>query len=132
MDGETVIGFHVQVGGVLSAKPFLAKPLNIFVRPEEVLKVSIAVTTIFSDYGFREKRHHARMKLLVADWGPEKFQAKLEELVGRCPSVEKTRLSDGTQLIFTVCIRIVRVRKLFINFSSVWAFNNFNNDSMRQ
>ncbi len=85
MDGETVIGFHVQVGGGLSAKPFLAKPLNIFVRPEEVLKVSIAVTTIFSDYGFREKRHHARMKLLVADWGPEKFQAKLEELVGPLP-----------------------------------------------
>jgi ferredoxin-nitrite reductase len=85
IDGKEVIGFHVQVGGGLSAKPYLAKPLNLFVRPEEVLKVAIGVTTIFRDYGYREKRHHARLKFLVDDWGPEKFQEKLEELIGKMP-----------------------------------------------
>lgn len=85
MDGEEVIGFHVRVGGGLSAKPFMAKPLNIFVRPEEVLKVAIGVTTIFRDYGYREKRHHARLKFLMNDWGPEKFTQKLEELIGSLP-----------------------------------------------
>ncbi|MEC0332968.1 nitrite/sulfite reductase [Paenibacillus macerans] len=84
--GEEVIGFHALVGGGLSAKPHLAKPLDIFVRPEEVLKVAVGVTTIFRDYGYREKRHQARLKFLVADWGPEKFKDKLIELIGDLPS----------------------------------------------
>lgn len=84
--GEEVIGFHALVGGGLSAKPHLAKPLDIFVRPEEVLKVAVGVTTIFRDYGYREKRHQARLKYLVADWGPEKFKDKLIELIGDMPS----------------------------------------------
>lgn len=86
LDGQEVLGFHVWVGGGLSAKPHLAKQLDMFVRPEEVLKVAIGVTTIFRDYGYREKRHHARLKFLVADWGPEKFKDKLIELIGDMPS----------------------------------------------
>lgn len=86
IDGNEVIGFHIFVGGGLSAKPHLAKPIDIFVRPEEVLKVSIGVTTIFRDYGYREKRHQARLKFLVADWGPEKFKEKLIEIIGEMPS----------------------------------------------
>jgi ferredoxin-nitrite reductase len=92
IDGKEVIGFHAMVGGGLSAKPHLAKPLDIFVRPEEVLKVATAVTTIFRDFGYREKRHHARLKFLVADWGPEKFKEKLIELTGELP----TRGDDKT------------------------------------
>lgn len=86
LNGEEVIGFHAMVGGGLSAKPHLAKPLDIFVRPEEVLKVAIGVTTIFRDHGYREKRHHARLKFLVADLGPEKFKDMLVELIGDLPS----------------------------------------------
>ncbi|MBD2868442.1 nitrite/sulfite reductase [Paenibacillus arenilitoris] len=86
IDGQEVIGFHFFVGGGLSAKPHLAKPIDMFVRPEEVLKVAIGVTTIFRDYGYREKRHQARLKYLVADWGPEKFKEKLVEIIGDMPS----------------------------------------------
>lgn len=82
MAGEEVIGFHVWVGGGLSAKPYLAKQLDVFVRPEEVVKVAAGVTTLFRDFGYRQKRTHARLKFLVADWGPEKFTEQLLELVG--------------------------------------------------
>jgi ferredoxin-nitrite reductase len=92
MDGEEVIGFHILVGGGLSAKPHLAQKLDIFVRPEEALKVAIGVTTIFRDYGYREKRHHARLKFLMADWGPEKFKEKLIEVVGELPSRGEDKL----------------------------------------
>lgn len=85
IDGQEVLGFHVWVGGGLSAKPHLAQRLNAFIRPEDVLKVAVGVATIFRDYGYREKRHHARLKFLVADWGAEKFLAKLKELVGDLP-----------------------------------------------
>nr|WP_221301837.1 nitrite/sulfite reductase [Texcoconibacillus texcoconensis] len=81
IDGKEVSGFHVYVGGGLAAKPHLAKPLNVFVRPEQVKDVTIAVTTIFRDYGYREKRTRARLKFLMADWGPEKFTEKLSEYI---------------------------------------------------
>ncbi|WP_243289934.1 nitrite/sulfite reductase [Bacillus sp. FJAT-47783] len=86
IDGEEKIGFHVKVGGGLSAKPYLAQLLDIFVLPDQVKDVAIAITTIFRDYGYREKRHRARLKFLVADWGAETFTEKLLEYTGPLPS----------------------------------------------
>ncbi|MED4602269.1 nitrite/sulfite reductase [Paenibacillus validus] len=100
IDGQEVLGFHAWVGGGLSAKPHLAKKLDLFVRPEEVLKVAIGVTTIFRDYGYREKRHHARLKFLVADWGPEKFKEKLVEVIGEMPSLGEDRVVGWTAAYF--------------------------------
>lgn len=82
IDGQEVIGFHAHIGGGLSAKPFLARKLDVFVRPDEVLKLAVGVTTLFRDHGYREKRHHARLKFLINDWGVDKFLEKLEELLG--------------------------------------------------
>jgi len=56
--------------------------LDVFIRPEEVLKVAIGVTTIFRDFGYRQKRTHARLKFLVADWGVEKFREELVKITG--------------------------------------------------
>ena len=77
-----ISGFHVYVGGGLSAEPYLAQKLNLFVHPHEVLKVSIAVTTLFRDYGYRKNRRHARLKFLLADWGSDKFETELLKLTG--------------------------------------------------
>ncbi len=86
IDGQEVIGFHVWVGGGLSAKPFLAQQMDMFVTPEEVLKVSTGVTVVYRDHGYRAKRHHARLKFLVADWGVEKFQEEVVKIIGEMPS----------------------------------------------
>ncbi len=86
LNSEEIKGFHVYVGGGLAARPHLAQKLDIFVRPEDVLKVSIGVATIFRDNGYRESRQHARLKFLVADWGVEKFQSELQKLIGPLPS----------------------------------------------
>ncbi|MBO9128342.1 nitrite/sulfite reductase [Bacillus sp. 165] len=82
INGENVLGFHVKVGGGLSSRPFLAQTLDVFVRPDQVKTVAIAITTIFRDYGYREKRHLARLKFLIADWGVERFKEKLLEYTG--------------------------------------------------
>lgn len=100
-DGERVVGFHVWVGGGLSAKPYLAKQLDLFVHPEEVLKVAKGVTEIFRDYGYREKRHHARLKFLVADWGPEKFLDKLIERIGPMPTGGRDEVKGWNAGYFT-------------------------------
>jgi ferredoxin-nitrite reductase len=86
INGETVIGFHIKVGGGLSAKPYLAQELDVFVRPEQVKEVAIAITTIYRDHGYRQKRHRARLKFLIADWGVDKFREALVEKVGELPT----------------------------------------------
>lgn len=86
LDGLEVPGFHVMVGGGLSAKPHLAQKLDLFVRPEEALKVAVGVVSLFRDHGYREKRHQARLKYLVADWGADKFKEALLALIGDMPS----------------------------------------------
>ncbi|MCX2826424.1 ferredoxin--nitrite reductase [Bacillus pseudomycoides] len=82
IDGKTVEGFHLRVGGGLSARPYLAQELDLFILPGQVKTVAIAIATVFRDFGYREKRHLARLKFLVADWGPEKFKEKLLEYTG--------------------------------------------------
>jgi ferredoxin-nitrite reductase len=86
INGNRIKGFHVKVGGGLSTKPYLAQVLDIFVRPEEVLKVAVASTAIFRDHGYRGSRSHNRLKFLVADWGSEKFKTELIKLTGSLAS----------------------------------------------
>jgi sulfite reductase (ferredoxin) len=77
-------GFDVWVGGGLSTNPMFAKRLGVFVEPHEVSEVWVGVTSVFRDYGYRRSRNHARLKFLMADWGPEKFREVLEkEYLGR-------------------------------------------------
>ncbi|MGX7680429.1 nitrite/sulfite reductase [Jatrophihabitans sp. DSM 45814] len=81
-DGEP--GFDLWVGGGLSTNPIFAKRVGVFVRPDEVTEVWGGVCSIFRDYGYRRSRNHARIKFLMADWGPEKFREVLEqEYLGR-------------------------------------------------
>ncbi len=94
IDGEEVKGFHVKVGGGLSSRPYLAETLDLFIRPEEVKKVTVAITTIFRDYGYREKRTRNRLKFLMADWGPERFKEKVLEYTGPLPTKGTDMLTD--------------------------------------
>ncbi len=71
-------GFDVWVGGGLSTNPMFSRRLGVFVRPDEVSDVWVGVTSIFRDYGYRRSRNHARLKFLMADWGPERFREVLE------------------------------------------------------
>lgn len=92
INGEKKVGFHIKIGGGLSARPYLAEELDVFVLPEEVKGIAIAIATIFRDFGYREKRHLARLKFLVADWGAEKFKEKLIEYTGSLQSKGESAL----------------------------------------
>jgi sulfite reductase (ferredoxin) len=76
-NGET--GYDLWVGGGLSTNPMIGKRLGAFVRPGQVAEVWAGVIGLFRDYGYRRLRHRARIKFLVADWGPEKFREVLEK-----------------------------------------------------
>ncbi len=74
-----VVGFDVWVGGGLSTNPMFAKRLGIFVTPEQVQDVWASLTRIYRDWGYRRLRTRARVKFLMADWGPEKFRQVLQD-----------------------------------------------------
>ena len=72
-------GYDLWVGGGLSTNPMIAKRLGAFVQPDQVPEVWAGVTSVFRDYGYRRLRHRARLKFLIADWGPERFREVLEK-----------------------------------------------------
>ncbi len=77
-------GFDVWVGGGLSTNPMFAQRLGAWVTLDEVPEVWKGVVSIFRDHGYRRLRNRARLKFLMADWGPERFREVLEkEYLGR-------------------------------------------------
>ena len=72
-------GYDLWIAGALSTAPFLGRRLGAFVRPDQVGRVWWGVVRIFRDYGYRRLRNKARLKFLMAEWGPERFREVLEE-----------------------------------------------------
>ena len=72
-------GYDLWIAGALSTAPFLGRRLGAFVRPDQVGDVWWGVVRIFRDYGYRRLRNKARLKFLMAEWGPERFREVLEE-----------------------------------------------------
>jgi sulfite reductase (ferredoxin) len=76
---DGVPGFDLWVGGGLSTSPRFGERLGAFVPVERTAEVWAGVTSVFRDYGYRRSRMHARLKFLLADWGPQKFREVLEK-----------------------------------------------------
>ncbi|MFB9733142.1 nitrite/sulfite reductase [Ornithinimicrobium kibberense] len=71
-------GYDLWVGGALSTAPRLAERLGAFVPADQAADVWHGVVRIFRDHGYRRLRTKARLKFLLAEWGPEKFRQVLE------------------------------------------------------
>ena len=72
-------GYDVLVGGGLSNTPHFGQRLGVFVPRAEAAEVLAAITTLYREHGGRDKRTRARIKFLVAKWGPEKFRQVLQD-----------------------------------------------------
>ncbi len=81
-------GFDLWVGGGLSTNPKLGQRLGAWVPLDEVPDVYGGVIGIFRDYGYRRLRTRARLKFLLADWGPEKFRQILEDEYLKRPLID--------------------------------------------
>ncbi|MCL7418068.1 MAG: ferredoxin--nitrite reductase, partial [Halalkalicoccus sp.] len=80
IDGDTVTGFNVRVGGGLARnEPRFARNIDVFVTPEQAADVAGGLSALFRDHGDRENRYNARIKFLVDEWGPEKVRETLQE-----------------------------------------------------
>jgi sulfite reductase (ferredoxin) len=89
VEDDHIVGYNVLVGGGMgmtpAAKktfPAIAKRMT-YVTPDQVLDVAEAVVKVQRDFGNRADRKIARLKYLIANWGLEKFKAKVEEYYGQ-------------------------------------------------
>ncbi|MFB6120728.1 MAG: nitrite/sulfite reductase [Halobacteriaceae archaeon] len=80
IDGETVRGFNVRVGGGLGGREAReARPLDVFVRPERGYDVVKAFTQLYHDEGNRENRQKNRTRFFVDEWGTDLIREKLQD-----------------------------------------------------
>ena len=80
-DGE--MGFGVWVGGILSSQMnAYAIPLNAWVRPDEICRITDAVISLWRDNGERDKRPRGRFRFYLDALGIDAFRAKVETLFG--------------------------------------------------
>ncbi len=80
IDGEPVRGFNVRVGGGLgSREPREARPIDVFVTPENAYDVVRGFVQLYFDNGDRENRQKNRSRFFVDDWGTEKIRDVLQE-----------------------------------------------------
>jgi len=92
-DGE-YYGFHVRVGGGLSDGPRMASDMDVFVRPEDAVEFCRAVAQTFKELGDRHNRGVCRMRYLVQQMGPEKFEEAVRD---RCTVDLPARGTDLTE-----------------------------------
>ncbi|MDD2267882.1 ferredoxin--nitrite reductase [Sulfuricurvum sp.] len=76
---DGIYGFNLYLGGRVGS---LAHNADMFVLPDEAVKVFEAVATLFKTYGFRDNRNKNRLKFLIEAVGMDEFRKAIEEQLG--------------------------------------------------
>lgn len=85
IDGKTVRGFEIYVGGGLGAVPYQAKLLAEFVTEDELLPMARAVGRVFGRLGEKKNRNKARVKFLVQKLGIDEFRKLVMDEIRTMP-----------------------------------------------
>jgi ferredoxin-nitrite reductase len=99
------IGFNLYLGGKVGVQ---ARPLDLFIKKEQVKKVFEAIISLFKSYGFRDNRNKNRLTFLLDAVSIEEFKKAI---------IKESELSlqDGGELL---------VKKEFtLNSSSIIELN---------
>jgi sulfite reductase (NADPH) hemoprotein beta-component len=76
---DGAIGYRFFVGGGLGRLPMLGQEMNPFVPESDLLRYACAVLRTFNRFGRRDNIHKARIKIVLREWGIERFRAAIEE-----------------------------------------------------
>lgn len=75
--GET--GFKIYVGGGMGRTPMIGKLINEFVPEADLLVYTEAIMRVYNQYGRRDNKYKARIKILVHELKVEEFTRRVEE-----------------------------------------------------
>ena len=73
------IGFEVIVGGGLGRTPVIGKVIRPFLPERHLLSYLDAILRVYNQYGRRDNKYKARIKILVESMGAEAFSRIVEE-----------------------------------------------------
>ncbi len=97
-------GFAVYAGGGLGPNPAVAVQIEDFIPEHDIFEVAESVKRLFDAYGDRSNRHRARLRYVLARFGPEEFvrlyrkereRTKRRGLEGAVPSIAKVTEGRG-------------------------------------
>ena len=83
---DGAVGYRFFVGGGLGRQPMLAQEMNPFVPEAELLSYACAILRTFNRFGRRDNIHKARIKIVLREWGYERFRAAIEDEFARIRS----------------------------------------------
>ncbi|HKO87436.1 MAG TPA: nitrite/sulfite reductase [Burkholderiales bacterium] len=84
---DGALGFKVIVGGGLGRTPIIGSVIREFLPWPHLLTYLDAIMRVYNRYGRRDNKAKARIKIIVKEFGPEKFARMVEE--------EWAHLKDG-------------------------------------
>ncbi len=80
-DLKSGIYFRIALGGATGHKAF-ARDIGVLVKPEELLKVVVALVRVYIANGNRGDRKKARLKHLLEKWTLAQYLEETEKLLG--------------------------------------------------
>jgi sulfite reductase (NADPH) hemoprotein beta-component len=75
---DGAVGYRFFVGGGLGRLPLLGQEMNGFVPEPDLLMYACAILRTFNRFGRRDNIHKARIKIVLREWGIERFRAAIE------------------------------------------------------
>ena len=78
-DATGKLGFAVYVGGGLGRTPFIGHKIRDFLPEEDLLSYSEAILRVYNQFGRRDNKFKARIKILVHETGAEEIARQVEE-----------------------------------------------------
>jgi sulfite reductase (NADPH) hemoprotein beta-component len=78
-DGDGRLGFAVYVGGGLGRTPFIGHKIRDFLPEEDLLSYSEAILRVYNQFGRRDNKYKARIKILVHETGATEIARQVEE-----------------------------------------------------
>ncbi len=73
------IGFKVMVGGGMGRTPIIGTTIREFLPREHLLTYTEAIMRVYNQYGRRDNKYKARIKILLKAIGAEEFARQVEE-----------------------------------------------------
>ena len=83
VERDGVMGFGIWIGGILSSQMnSYAIPMNAWVKPDEICRLTDVVIRLWRDNGERNTRPKGRFRLYLDKVGHETFREQVEDLFG--------------------------------------------------
>jgi sulfite reductase (NADPH) hemoprotein beta-component len=78
-DADGNVGFAVYVGGGLGRTPFVGHKINDFLPEADLLSYCEAILRVYNQFGRRDNKFKARIKILVHETGAQEIRRQVEE-----------------------------------------------------